>query len=108
MKELEMKWVPVKERLPEKDGLYLITEKTTDAFGVDYYSVETAEFTDSIESKYDEDMYEVDPEIIGKGPKFFDWTESINEWGELNGYSYPYTIDDVIAWMPLPEAYEED
>ena len=62
-----MKWIPCKERLPDKEDWYIVTEW-------DY--------------------------------QYQRWDTSISEfhasgrWGSGN--------DKVIAWMPMPEIYEED
>lgn len=74
-------WIPVSERLPEKDGRYLVT---CPSLGDDL-EVSTA--------WYGTPLMPIRPV---KGKCFFD---SDDEWGDV-----PY--DDVLAWMPLPKPYK--
>ena len=108
MEKLEMKWIPVKERLPEEDGFYLVTRKITDCFNKNYYDVSVVEFTTNVEHKNHEYLSNnVDFEAIGTGPRFIDWEDEF-DYGELTGYVTLYIFDDVIAWAPIPNAYKED
>lgn len=89
IKALEPKWIPVLERLPEKRGDYLVTQKATftdyvyisvAGYALNLYDVDEYDFADKKRSGW----YNYDPE-----------------------YGY-YEIDDVIAWMPLPEPYKAE
>lgn len=114
MKELEMKWIPVKERLPEKDGYYLATtiEGKMIVDGKEYfrYNVEIIEFTTDVSKQYIDWQKEVDPEELGTGPAFIYWLDAYDSEGNFDGYSYPvkYGDNEVVAWMPLPECYEQE
>lgn len=101
----EMKWIPVKERLPEEGGEYLVTTKSSCGTN-EYYDVRIVEFTSNIENLYDDCMHEINPKNIGQ--RFYEMRESLDDYGEWNGYEYPDIVDDVTAWMPLPEHYKED
>ena len=70
-KPYEDKWVPVSERLPDKDGVYLVT--------LEY--VEDSEIVNEID--------------IAR----FTLHHELNE-----GFHKAYPV---IAWKPLPEAYQE-
>ena len=77
----QTEWIPVSERLPEKDGRYLVTYPLLRR---DDLWVATAWYgTPPM------------PNRPVKGKCFF---ASDDEWGDV-----PY--DDVVAWMPLPEPY---
>ena len=77
----QTEWIPVSERLPEKDGRYLVTYPLLRR---DDLWVATAWYgTPPMPSR------------PVKGKCFF---VSDDEWGDV-----PY--DDVVAWMPLPEPY---
>lgn len=86
IKALEQtRWVPVSEGLPKKDGEYLVTVSSfcgeivfKCSFAMDLHKVDKYNFA---EHKYG--FYGID-----------------SEWGS-------YGINDVIAWMPLPEPYKE-
>lgn len=76
--EQEQRWIPVKERLPEVTGYYLIQYSRKvchDEKAVAFYSVEEKES---------------DPD--------YDW-EFKPQCGEY---------EEVLAWMPLPDDYKED
>ena len=75
------KWIPCKERLPEKDGKYLCFydfKEGTNDYLVLYYVTRS------------------------------DWLE--NGWHKLNDVFDRITdwSADMVAWMPLPEPYTED
>ena len=75
-------WISVKERLPEKDGKYLVCRRLYGGWWR-----ETLEFA--------KDARKVDKYDFYRGWKnVWYWYDS--EWGHL-------TIDDVTHWMPLPE-----
>lgn len=77
------KWIPVTERLPEKDGKYLVARKL---------------FNNSIFQEvlsFAKDGRKVDKYDFHRGWKNV-WYRYDSEWGHL-------TIDDVTHWMALPE-----
>lgn len=81
------KWIPVKERLPETDGDYLLFGKIDD-FEDEYYKF-IGEF-DSAAEKFGICRDCFDPNTLGcLGSEFY-------EYGE------------VLAWMPLPEPYKPE
>lgn len=71
----QTRWIPVSERLPEKNGDYICTIRV-----VDYYTNESGEY---------------------KEHSVFRCVKVLNY---QDGFPYKY---NVIAWMPLPEAYKE-
>lgn len=73
MPSAEPEWIPVSERLPERDDRYLIT--TFGIFKREY--VEMAGFNTASKT----------------------WTQYDLEYGYVQ-------VDDVIAWMPMPEPYK--
>lgn len=80
----EPRWIPCSERLPEEDGLYLVTSRekaTAEEFGFDLDDVEVRKM------RFNEDGWRI--------PKH------IPEW--INGVVHT----TVLAWMPLPEPYKE-
>lgn len=75
-------WIPVSERLPSKDGRYLV-----------FY--EGPIIGSSIEIMwYSEPLM---PNVDVSGKHFY---RSDSEWGDI-------IYDEVIAWMPLPTPYKE-
>ena len=82
-------WIPVSERLPDKIGEYLVTQKTSFS---DYVYRSVAGYALNL---HDVDEYD----FAGEGKKRAGWYEYDSEWGY-------YEIDGVIAWMPVPEPYE--
>jgi hypothetical protein len=84
----ECKWIPCNERQPEEDGEYLVTLCWSNYPN----SVETLHFTNDLSS--------VD-RVGYAGEKRPGWYEYDSDYG-------CYEIDNVIAWMPHPEPYEED
>ena len=81
-------WIPVSERLPEKDGEYLVT---VSSFCGLPQCIEVLSFATDLH-KVDE--YEFPEHKCG----FYEYD---SEWGYLE-------VDDVIAWMPLPEPYRKE
>lgn len=84
-------WIPVKHRLPEKNGKYLITKKN----GYFENSIIVADFA--------LDLHKVDEYAFQKGyyakrPGFYNYD------GEY-GYG---CYENVLAWMPLPDVYKEE
>lgn len=81
----EPRWIPCSERLPEEDGLYLVTSRekaTAEEFGFDLDDVEVRKM------RFNEDGWRI--------PKH------IPEW--INGVVHT----TVLAWMPLPEPYKAE
>lgn len=87
---LTRQWIPVTDRLPEKSGTYLITEKN---FGLAEDSlvrqtiVHTAYFYNGA---YD---YE-------------DGTHNDGTAGKWTGRIYNDIVSNITAWMPLPESWK--
>ena len=76
-------WIPVSERLPSKDGQYLVFYEGTIIGSL-------------IEIMwYGEPLM---PNVDVSGKHFY---RSDSEWGDI-------IYDDVIAWMPLPKPYREE
>ena len=80
------KWIPVTERLPEKDGNYLIFER-----GYLIPSIRVLSFA--------KDGRKVDKYDFKRDWKNV-WYRYDSEWGHI-------TIDDVTHWMPLPQPPKE-
>lgn len=88
IKALEQtRWIPVSERLPEKDGEYLVT--------VSFHFCGEIVFKCSFAT----DLHKVDEYNFQEHKCGFYGIDS--EWGS-------YEINDVIAWMPSPEPYKEE
>lgn len=87
IKELEEneKWIPVKERLPENDGDYLL-------FGRIDESEEYYKFIGTFDAGAEE---------FGIWQECFDY----NTLGCIGSEFYEY--DEVLAWMPLPDDYKK-
>ena len=85
----QTRWIPVSERLPEKRGDYLVTQKAT---FTDYVYISVVGYALNL---YDVDEYDfADKKRSG-------WYEYDSEWGYRE-------LDDVIAWMPLVEPYKAE
>ena len=80
-------WIPVKDRLPDTDGYYLVTEYWS--YG---NSISIVHFTKDLKSVDEFDFYGKN----GPGWYIFD-----GEYGHIE-------VDNVIAWQPLPESYKEN
>lgn len=85
--EQEPRWIPVSERLPEKDGEYLVT--------VSFHFCGEIVFKCSFAM----DLHKVDEYNFQEHKCGFYGIDS--EWGS-------YEIDNVIAWMPSPEPYKAE
>lgn len=79
-------WVPCSERLPNEEGLYMVTLKTVSD---DYRFIDL--------------LYYGKPLMPNCKVKGACWYRSDSEWGDV---VYDYT--DILAWMPLPKPYRED
>ena len=84
--EQESRWIPVSEGLPEKYGECLVM---------------VSSFCGEIVFKcsFTTDLHKVDEYNFSEHKCGFYGIDS--EWGS-------YEINDVIAWMPLPEPYKEE
>lgn len=80
----EPHWIPVSEGLPEADGRYLAT-RGLNACGTMWNRVYIINYSD----------------LMGLKSERIWWDGNV-------GKSDFERIDDVIAWMPLPEPYTED
>lgn len=81
-------WIPVKERLPEKDGKYLVTHVVSfQTRMIDVYS-------------YANDLYKIDKYDFWDRKGKSGWYDIDREYGGI-------LLDDVVAWMELPEPYKE-
>lgn len=80
-----MKWIKCTERLPEKNGRYLVTRKFSSLFSLldDVFIVNYSE-------------------LIGVCVDTKIW------WIGTPGTPYFEELDDVVAWMPLPDPYKAD
>ena len=85
-KQDAVKWISVKDRLPEEDGVYLVFQKHT-------YGTCIAVL------RFAKDARKVDKYDFHRGWKNV-WYRYDSEWGHI-------TIDDVTHWMPLPDPPKE-
>ena len=101
----EPKWNPVKERLPEEDGRYLVSFKCNPDVHVFFFAKDIKEYCDNNISGFSgiiiKDGHSVTEPISG----FFDL-----DFFEDAPEEHSAFVDNghVIAWMPLPESYKED
>lgn len=79
-----MEWISVKDRLPKKDGTYLVY--TTH----DYIDI----------AKYATNLLKVDKYDFA-GEKRSGWFDYDGEWGF-------YEMDNITHWMSLPESPKEN
>ena len=88
-----MEWISAKDRLPEKDGQYMVQDE--------YDNVCVMSFTTSLENEYGFKDWEQGEDWIDH-PGFF--MESYNKWNECDG------IDETIVkyWQPLPKPVSEE
>lgn len=80
------KWISVKDRLPYLNGRYLVTVEYTDRRVIQIVG-------------YAKNLSEIDE---------YDFHDDRGDgWYLYDGeYGY-YTVNNIIAWMPLPEPYKE-
>ena len=83
--ESEQQWIPVTERLPEKNGRYLVT-RGLNAVGAIWNRVYIVNYSDLMGLK--------DSRIFWQG------NVGKSDFEKLE-------LEDVLAWMPLPEPYKE-
>ena len=83
-------WIPVKDKLPDTEGYYLVTEKHSYGSSVSN-SVSIVHFTKDLKSIDELDFHGKS----GEGWYVFD-----GEYGYVE-------VDNVVAWQPLPEPYKK-
>lgn len=89
------KWINVKDKLPDKDGRYLVARKCRIGIIVDILDF------DRCLSKVDRFLF---PEDEGfKRPGWYDVDEL---YSDTFDDEYNFEITDVVAWMELPKAYK--
>lgn len=86
--EVEPKWIPVEEKLPEKDGEYLCQREI---YG--NYAMEVLSFSNNL---YKVDKYD-----------FFDCKDKKGFYGYDSECGY-LEYSKIEAWMPLPEPYRKE
>jgi len=87
-KQEKDKWIPVKEKLPEKAGRYLVTARWNENMD---YLVDTLDYG----FKVNEDWHGTDYIFPNGGAFGEDWN------GEIDNLE-----KDILAWMPLPEVFK--
>ena len=82
-------WIPCSERLPNKDGEYIVTKRFSNVFPPDVYIL-----------RFAKDLYELDEYDFynRKGKAGFCQYDSEYGYSEVNG---------VIAWREKPESFRE-
>ncbi len=81
-------WISCKDRQPDKNGRYLVTQKCFGVVRVEILS-------------YAKDLYEVDEYDFSEQKGKAGWYDYHDEYGY-------YSVDNVAAWMELPKEYEEE
>lgn len=112
----EMRWIPVKERLPEDDGKVIVTEKWThhSYSEIRFYSKNIKEWVDNnisvTEAPFEEYVdYNNDPiEDISNLSGFFEIEDVMTDDGYAVTVIRIYPTGRISAWMPFPEPYKED
>ena len=110
----EMKWIPVKERLPEEDGKIIVTEKYTfhSYTSIMFYSKNIKEWVDNNISVTEAPFEYIDEEnediedtsnLYG----FFEVEDVMTDEGYVTNIRV-YSTKNISAWMPYPEPYKED
>lgn len=98
------RWIPVKERLPEEDGKYLVSFKYNPNVYTCFFAKDINEYCENNIGSYSgliiKDGYYVKESISG----FFDLDLSQDY---PNSYTAFVDSGHIVAWMPLPEAYKE-
>lgn len=82
------KWIPISEKLPNKNGTYLVT--------IENYIGRHIEVLD-----YANDLYNIDGFDFHDKKGVAGWYVFDGEWGCF------IDVDNVVAWMPLPKPYTE-
>ena len=89
-----MEWIPCTERLPEKNGRYLVTRKFSSLFN-------------SLSRKFSSLFNSLDDVFIVNYSEFMGVCVLKRIWWISNPVKpFIEEINDVIAWMPLPELYK--
>ena len=88
-------WIPCSERLPEIKQFESYSPETDLDPEMEYYVSDWFLVTTP---------YENEPICIAHA-----WRETkANEYGWEDASDHVYTLDEVLAWMPLPEPYKEE
>lgn len=88
-------WIPCSERLPEIKQFENYSPETDLDPEMEYYVSDWFLVTTP---------YENEPICIAHA-----WRETkANEYGWEDASNHVYTLDEVLAWMPLPEPYKEE
>ena len=82
------KWISVKDKLPSKDGKYLVTKYFWNMFSVSirYFTLDLSEHI----------WYGEDKTLKNRSG----WYHDSSEWGNI-------VDDNVVAWQELPEPYKD-
>lgn len=84
------RWIPVTERLPDKGGDYLVSKTF-------HYGKLTQRFI--MVAVYALNLREVDR---------YTFREDRPGWYDIDSEYGAYEVDNITAWMPLPEPYKEE
>ena len=90
----EQWWIPCEKRLPDKNGWYIVTIRNNISYMVNtLYWRNGKGWVDNIRKNMF-DLYDIYSKLVGR---------KINPEDEC----VYWNLDDVVAWMKLPEAYKE-
>lgn len=82
------KWIPISERLPDKNGAYLVTIENCIGRHIEVLD-------------YANDLYRIDKFDFNDKKGVPGWYFFDGEWGCID-------VEDVTAWMPLPQPYKAE
>ena len=88
----DQNWIPVTECLPKKSGVYIVTCRWDES---DPFRADVLEYGRPVNERW-KDSDRVFPEGYAFG----------ENWGH-DGKSEMDNIEEVIAWMPMPDPYKE-
>lgn len=99
-----LRWVPVKERLPEEDGRYLVSFKYNPDVHVFFFAKDIKEYCDNNIGGFGGCIIKNGNLVMNPISGFFDLGVFENAPEEYSAF-----VDNghITAWMPLPEAYKE-